>query len=161
MIARSTLITIRRVALVALLPMLFAVSQAHAIGGNPVGFQVSGGWYSEGEDVFAGAGLRVGLATITVIPNIEWLFVDNGKAYAVNIDGTLDVLPLGVATGYVGGGIGWFIVDPDNFDSESETIYNLIAGASFNLTSLKPFGQVKWVVRDGDDPMVLSIGLHF
>jgi hypothetical protein len=128
---------------------------------GPVGFRASGGWYTESEEFFLGAGAEIGAATITVIPSIEWLFVDSGSAYSLNVDGTLNVLPMGVATGYLGAGLGWFTFDPENGDGDTDMIYNLIAGAKFNLTSLKPFGQFKWVVQDGDDPLVFSLGLRF
>lgn len=134
---------------------------AGAAEAGPVGFQASGGWYTESEEFFLGAGARIGAATLTVIPNIEWLFVDSGSAYTLNVDGTMNVVPLGVATGYLGGGVGWLTSDPDVGDSNTETVLNLLAGASFNLTSLKPFGQFKWVVVDGDDPLVFSLGLQF
>ena len=127
----------------------------------PVGWQVSGGWYSEGEDFFLGAGARLGLAGVTVIPNAEWLFVDSGSAYTLNLDGTLNVLPLGVASGYVGAGIGWFTVDPEFGDSHTNTAFNLIAGAGLDAVPLKPFAQLKWIVVDGDDPVVFSIGARF
>ena len=151
----------RRVAPIALLLSVLGITAAMPAVAGPVGFDVSGGWYTEADDFFLGAGARFGVATLTVIPNFEWLFQDNGSAYSLNIDGTLNVLPLGVATGYVGGGIGWFTNDPDHGDSNTDTVANLIAGAGFNLTSLKPFGQFKWVVRDGNDPLVFSFGLRF
>jgi len=128
---------------------------------GPIGFQANGGWYSESEKFFLGAGARLGVATVAVIPNVEWLFVDNGSTYTVNVDGTLNVLPMGVASGYVGAGVGWMIVDLEGFDSNSDMAVNLLAGAAFNLTSLKPFAQFKWVVLDADDPMVFSLGLRF
>lgn len=144
---------------VALL-MALAVEAVPAFAG-PVGFQASGGYYTETEEMFLGAGARFGFGTITVIPNIEWLFVDNGSAYTLNIDGTMTVLPLGVASGYLGAGIGWFTVDPDIGDSNTDTAFNLIAGAGFDSLPLKPFAQLKWIVVDGDDPLAFSIGARF
>jgi len=127
----------------------------------PIGWQASGGWYSEGEDFFLGAGARIGAGTITVIPNAEWLFVDSGSAYTLNLDATMSVLPLGVANGYLGAGLGLFTVDPEQGDGDTETVVNLIAGAGFNALPMKPFAQFKWVVMDGDDPLVFSIGTRF
>lgn len=143
---------------VALVVALIAAAPASA---GPVGFQASGGWYTDSEETFLGAGARFGFGGITVIPNFEWLFVDSGSAYTLNIDGTLTVLPLGVASAYVGGGLGWFTVDPEFGDSNTETAFNLIAGAGFNTFPLKPFAQIKFVVVDGDDPLVFSIGARF
>jgi hypothetical protein len=153
--------SLRRRALVATFLAALGVAAALPASAGPIGFQASGGWYTEAEEFFLGAGARVGAGSITVIPNAEWLFVDSGSAYSLNVDGTLSVLPMGVATGYMGAGIGWFTFDPEQGDSNTDTVINLIAGASFNLTSLKPFGQFKWVVEDGDDPLVFSLGLRF
>jgi hypothetical protein len=127
----------------------------------PIGWQASAGWYTEGEDFFIGAGARLGFAGVTVIPNAEWLFVDSGSAYTLNLDGTMNVLPLGAANGYVGAGIGLFTVDPEFGDSNTDTAFNVIAGAGLNAVPLKPFAQLKWIVVDGDDPLVFSVGARF
>jgi hypothetical protein len=134
---------------------------ARPAAAGPVGFQASGGWYTESEEFFLGAGARFGLGTITIIPNAEWLFVDSGSAYTLNVDGTLSVIPLGIANGYVGAGLGWFTFDPEFGDGDTETVVNLIAGVGFNAVPLKPFGQFKWVVMDGEDPLVFSVGTRF
>jgi|KBSSwiStaDraftv2_1062776.scaffolds.fasta_scaffold57687_2 hypothetical protein len=144
------------------LPLLLAlaVEAAPALAG-PIGFQASGGWYTENEEMFVGAGARFGFASITVIPNIEWLLVDHGAAYTLNVDGTMTVLPLGIASGYVGAGIGWFTVDPDLGDSSTNTAFNMIVGAGFNSIPLKPFAQLKYILVEGDDPLAFSIGARF
>jgi hypothetical protein len=128
---------------------------------GPIGFQASGGWYTDDSDFFLGAGARVGFARVTFIPNAEWLFVDSGSAYTLNLDGTLSLFPLGVASAYVGAGIGWFTVDPDEGDSDTETVANLLGGVAFNAIVLKPFAQVKWVLRENDDLTAVSAGIRF
>ena len=127
----------------------------------PVGFQATGGWFTDSNDFFLGAGARVGAGTITVIPNAEYVFVDQGKQWTLNVDGTMSVLPLGVASGYVGAGIGWMTVDPDKGDSKTDTVFNLIAGAGLNTFPLKPFGQFKYSIKDGDDPLQFAVGVRF
>ena len=145
-----------RVAAVAAL-LMPAVSVA-----APIGWSASAGWYTNGlEDFFVGAGARVSLGTITVSPNAEWIFVDSGSAYTLNVDGTLSVLPLGVASGYLGGGLGLYTTDPENSDANTETGINLIAGVGLNAVPLKPFAQVKYVFLDGEDPIAFSIGARF
>jgi hypothetical protein len=128
---------------------------------GPVGVQASYGWYTQEDDSFIGLGARLGAASITVIPSIEWLFADHGSIYTLNLDATMTVLPLGVATGYAGAGIGMLTVDPDHGDSKSDMTVNLIAGAGLNAIPLKPFAQLKYVVVDGDDPVAFSIGARF
>lgn len=128
---------------------------------GPVGLQASGGWDSKHGEFCVGAGLRFKVMTIAVIPNYESRIVDSGSAYSLNLDGTMTVLPLGVAEGYLGAGVGRLTQDPDHAESTSETVVNLIAGAGVDAVPLKPFGQFKWIVREGDDSMVTSVGIRF
>ena len=141
--------------------VLSIVALAPAASAGPVGLQATGGWYTDSNDFFLGAGARVGAGTITVIPNAEYVFVDNAKQWTLNVDGTMSVLPLGVASGYVGAGIGWMTVDPDQGDSKTDTVFNLIAGAGLNTFPLKPFGQFKYSIKDGDDPLQFAVGVRF
>jgi hypothetical protein len=134
---------------------------AASAAAGPIGFQATGGWYTDNSDLFLGAGARVGAGTITVIPNAEWLFEDHASAYSLNIDGTMSVLPLGVASGYVGAGIGWLTVDPDGGKSSTDTVVNLLAGAGLNALPLKPFAQIKYVIAEGDDPFQFALGVRF
>ncbi len=128
----------------------------------PIGWNVFGGWYTDGtDDVMAGVGARIGAGGITVNPNAEWIFVDSGSSYALNLDATLTVLPLGAASGWLGAGLGLFTIDPDRGDSNTDTVGNLLAGVGLNAIPLKPYAQLKYVFRDGDDPLVFSIGARF
>jgi len=126
-----------------------------------MGWQAIGGWYTDNNDFFLGAGPRFAVGPVTAIPNAEYVFVSGGKLFTLNLDGTLNVLPLAVATGYVGGGLAFVISDPDGGSSNTDTGMNLIAGMSFNLLKLHPFAQIKYIVKDGNDPFVFGIGLHF
>ena len=135
------------------------ITVAGSATAGPIGGQAYGGWYAD-PSFFLGVGARVGVASITVIPSLEWLFVD-GSEYSLNVDGTLNVLPLEVATVYVGGGLGWLTTEPDGGDSDTDTVLDLIAGAGFNMTRFKPFGQFKWIVKDGDDRGVFAFGIRF
>jgi hypothetical protein len=136
----------------------FGAAPAHA---GPVGFQAAGGWYTEGDDFFLNVGARFGAATVTVIPNLDWMFVDNGTARSFNVDGTMTVMPLGVGSGYLGAGLGWRTVDPDHGDSNTDMVWNVLAGFGLNSLPLKPFGQLKYVIVDGNDPLVFSLGVRF
>lgn len=123
----------------------------------PVGFQASVGW---DPDFLVGAGVRFEVAPLALIPNAELVFTKgDGYAYRINFDGTMTVMPLAVATGYLGAGIG-FLRHTEN-SSLNETVVNVIAGAGLNAIPYKPFAQFKWVVQDGDDPLVFSIGARF
>ena len=124
----------------------------------PVGFQASVGW---DPDFLVGAGVRFEVAPLALIPNVEMEVGGGGDGfrYSINFDGTMTVMPLAVATGYMGAGIG-FARHSENSEV-NETVVNLIAGAGLNAVPYKPFAQFKWVVQDGDDPLVFSIGARF
>ena len=144
--------------LLVVLALGFAAAPATA---GPIGFQATGGWYTDNSDLFLGAGARIGAGTITVIPNAEWLFVDNAKSYSLNIDATMSVIPLGVASVYAGAGLGWITTDPDNGKSNTDSVFNLLAGAGFNALPLKPFAQLKYIIAEGDDPLQFALGVRF
>jgi len=155
-LSRVSRISIAAVAVVAALGLGATISSA-----GPINPQLSAGWYTESDAFFLGAGANFGVATFTVTPNFEWIFVDSGTAYTLNLDGTMSVLPLGVATVYAGAGIGFMSVDPEHGDSNTDTVVNLIAGAGLNAMKLKPFGQFKYVIVDGNDPLAFSFGVRF
>lgn len=146
-------------ALLATIAFNGLVSTPAAAG--PVGFQAAGGWYTESDEFFLNGGAKFGLGTVSLIPNIDWVFVSSGTMYSLNLDGTLSVMPLGVASIYAGAGLGLLTQDPENANSDTQTVFNLILGASLGAAPMKPFGQLKWVMQDGNDPFAFSIGVSF
>jgi hypothetical protein len=100
------------------------------------------------------------LAGITVVPNVEWLFVDHGKAYSLNVDGTMTVLPFGVASGYVGGGWAgspWIPTRGQQHRHRGQRD----RGRWIHSDPAQPLHSSKYVFVDGDDPLVFSIGARF
>ena len=153
--------TLARTTAILVLALAGVPGLAVSASAAPVGFQATGGYYTQNDDVFLGAGARIKLATVTLIPNAEWLFESNANVYTLNVDGTLNVLPMGVATGYVGGGLGFFTSKPDHGSSNTDTVFNLIAGAGLNELPLKPFAQLKWLLGTGNNPLAVTIGARF
>ncbi len=145
------------------LALIGALLPAGASAGlGPIGLSASGGVSSDGEeDFFLGAGARFSLGTLAILPNAEYIFVENGTSYSLNGDVALTVLPLAVASGWVGAGVGLFTVDPDASGPSTETVVNLLAGVGITSVPLKPYGQLKYVFREGDDPFVFSVGVRF
>jgi len=128
---------------------------------GPIGWSAFGGWYTDPKEFLVGGGARVGLGSITFNPNAEYIFAENGTKYTLNLDGTMSVMPLGVASVYVGAGATWFTVDPDNGKSSTDTGLNVLGGAGLNAIPLKPYGQIKWAFINGDQPFSFSFGVRF
>src|SRR5262245_3407848 len=99
--------------LAAALLMSAAVVPARAALG-PFGFAAFGGSYTESHDHLVGAGLRASLGPIAIVPNAEYVFVDGGRHYTLNLDAAWSFLPLGVASTWIGGGIARHVTDPDS-----------------------------------------------
>lgn len=136
-------------------------ASAPAIAGGAIGWNLFGGRYTETHEYFVGAGARLSVASITVTPNAEYILIDSGRSYTLNVDATMSVMPLAVASGWIGVGLAWFTEDPESGDAYTETGFNLLGGLGLNAVPLKPYGQLKWTVIEGDDPFSLSIGVRF
>jgi hypothetical protein len=149
--------------MLVVLALAFAVipSSAQAVSG-PIGYTLFGGLYSGPfDDAFVGAGIRIGAGGLGITPNAEYVFSSNVTTYSFNVDGTIPIVPLGVASIYGGGGVGFLTVDPDNGESNTETVINVLVGANLSALPMKPYGQVKHVFVDGDDPWVFAVGIRF
>ena len=153
--------TLRRLVVQAVVGGLFVLAAAPALAGGPIGWNIFGGRYTDTEDYFLGVGARISVASITVVPNAEYIFTDSGASYTLNADATMSVMPLALASGWIGAGLTWITVDPESGDATTETGFNLLGGVGLNAVPLKPYGQIKWVVIEGDDPFALSIGVRF
>jgi hypothetical protein len=163
-LTRNTFKSLRRVAVVVVLAVCAALGPGAAPASaesGPVGFQASGGYYTEHEAAFIGAGLHFGLATVSVVPNFDVEFIEKSFTYSLNVDGRMSVLPLGVGSGYLGAGIGWWRNVPNHGSATTDTVWNLLAGFGLDAVPLKPFAQLKYVVANGNDPLAMSVGIRF
>jgi hypothetical protein len=144
------------VAVALLVAAAFTVlpSQADAI----LGADVRGGYYTDAEKFFLGGGLRVGLAGFEIVPNFEYVFVDNATLYTVNADGQFNLFPFGLGSVWVGGGLGLMGLGFEGSDTKTKGLVNLFAGVGLNVI-LKPFAQVKYVITD-ESTAVLALGVR-
>jgi hypothetical protein len=153
---------VNRLILASMILAISIVPSTAAAVSGPISFTAFGGLYTDPVDEFMlGAGVKVGLGGLSVTPSAEYIFVDSGSYYTLNADLTIPIVPLGVASLYGGGGAGLHIFDPEGGDSDTETGINLLVGAGFNAIGLKPYGQIKYVFLDGDDPLVFMAGVRF
>ena len=135
---------------------------AHLDALAQVGFgpEARAGLYTQNSDFFLGAGLRVSVPVVTFVPNAEYVFVDGGTLYTLNLDGQINVLALPLTSLWVGGGWARIHSKPDGADSSTKSGANLYAGFGMNAIVLKPYLQAKYLVN-GDDQFVMTLGLRF
>lgn len=119
-----------------------------------------------GGDFFIGGDARLGIAGLPVIlnPSFDYYFIDEATISGTTIDRSLYTIDFNalyelgasntvVFTPYAGAGIGIlnFSTDPDqpNVADGADVGLNLIAGARFQFTVIKPFVQAK--IKVGGD----------
>jgi opacity protein-like surface antigen len=130
-------------------------------------FGVRAGRYNDADENFVGAELSFDLGSIKVNPNIEYSLADDVTAATGNLDLIWDIINVARVTPYVGAGVGLWYVDSDSGPTQSDIVGNLIGGVSFNLTSIRPYAQVKYFrlldddSGDEDDDIALTVGLRF
>jgi hypothetical protein len=131
--------------------------QAHAILGLQPG--VRGGFYEDSDSFFLGVDLKSQIAILHANPNFEWVFVDDGDLFTLNLDAFVNVFPLPVVDPWLGAGVGIGYSKPDTGDSESDFLFNLIAGVGFNIL-LDPYVMIKYIIAE-DNTFVLAGGIRF
>ena len=147
------------VALAGILPL------AAAAPARAADFGVRGGVYSfkGGPDKpFAGVELLFhGGDSIYFNPNVEYVFVDNGKYWTFNFDGHWDLPTHGVPYVWIGGGLAVRLVDPDRASSTTKAYANLLAGIGFRTRShVVPYIQLK-LITSNPVTFVAAGGIRF
>lgn len=146
-------------AAVGVVALLLAVGTAAA---GPIGWGVAGGRYGGDLDSYFGqGGLYFSAGTITIHPNAEYIFTDNSKTWDFNADARLTILPLVAASGWLGAGVGRLNVDPDIGEKSHDTTVNLLAGIGLNAVPFKPYLEAKYMLKNGNDPFGMMVGVRF
>lgn len=110
------------------------------------------GYNLDAEEFFAGGQARLGLGGLPVIinPSIETYFVENLTWLQIDLNA---LYPFGVNnttfTPYAGAGIGINYFKPENLDGSTDAGLNLIAGATFGFSRLRPFAEARINFDDG------------
>jgi hypothetical protein len=128
-----------------------------------VDFGVRGGFYSDAEAGFLGAELLTGLTRSWFLnPNFEYVFVDDGDLYTLNLDAHYDFPTRARSPFYLWAGGGPAVIFSDNgFDDETDIGLNLLAGVGFGKEqALRPYVQGKVVISD-DTEAVIGLGIRF
>ena len=123
---------------------------------------VRAGNYTKDSNFFIGGGVNINFIMVELVPNIEYVFVDDLTMYTMNLDANVGIFTMPFIKGYIGGGYARVYTKPKDMDSSSNTGFNLLVGVKLNAIVLKPYIQIKRVfVSDCDDQTVLGIGLNF
>ena len=122
-----------------------------------IGFNIRGGQYTDVNDFFLGAGVDVDAILLTASPNFEWVFVDKGTLYTLNLDASYR-LPLAVAQFWAGAGYALRYFEPEGGNGKSKGGLNLFVGAGLGLVPLRPFVQLKYLTISGADEELGLLG---
>jgi opacity protein-like surface antigen len=132
-------------------------------------FGVRAGRFSDSDQKFVGAEMLFDAGVLNINPNLEYQVGDDDvTAGTANLDVTFDILHVARVTPYLGAGVGLSYVDNDAGGSDTVAVGNLIGGVSFDLESLKPYAQLKYVRvledddgGEADDDFAIVVGLRF
>jgi hypothetical protein len=125
-----------------------------------IGFNLRGGQYTDVDDFFLGAGVDVNALALTASPNLEWVFIDKGTLYTLNLDASFK-MPLAVTQVWAGAGYALRYFEPDGGDGKTRGGLNLFVGGGLGLIPLRPFVQLKYLYVSGADEFVWMLGARF
>ena len=113
-------------------------------------FEVGAGYDFDREAAFIGAGVRAPMRSfpITLAPHADFYFRDNVTDFQGNLDG-LYSFPAPTFTPYIGAGLALQYFKVKSFDSDVNAGLNLLAGAEFQTTRLRPYLQMRATINDG------------
>jgi len=114
----------------------------------------------EGDEFLLGAGYELKIPFVTLIPNAEYVFLDKSY-FSLNADATFGFLPIPLVDIWIGAGAGVGFFTPEQGDSKSYGLVNLLAGVGTDIIPLSPYVQYKFVIKEGADWSVLTFGIRF
>lgn len=157
-----------RWASMAALAALFVVAAAPAAA-QDWDFGVRGGYYTDVEEGFLGIEALVPLDTDGTVffinPNLEWVFVDPGELWSLNLDGHWDFWNGPTASAWLGAGLAAIFREIEvgrrgRSEDETDIGVNLLAGLGARRGELRPYVQGKAVLSD-ETEFVIAVGLRF
>jgi hypothetical protein len=133
------------------------LSAAEASAGD---FSLRAGAYTDVDSVFVGAEYRAPIGgRLYVAPNFELAFPDEGSYFGFSADLHYVFPTKGPLHPWLGGGLGIYTRGHEGGGSDTTAGLNLVAGLGLR-TKLKPYAQVKVVVKD-DTAFVAGFGIRF
>lgn len=155
--------------------LIFAacLSLVPAIARAEVDFGVRAGLYSDADAGFVGAELLTPLHIFGrgwfLNPNFEYVFVDDGDLYTLNLDAHYDLRTSAPFNVWLGGGPALIFSENDtpfgcrncNSDSETDFGLNLLAGIGiWPRNAVRPYVQGKVTLSDNTEASI-AVGLRF
>ena len=140
----------KRLLLFSMFLAVISLTARDASAQTSVGVNV--GYNLDVEEFFAGGQARFGLGGFPVIinPSLETYFVENLTWLQIDVNA---LYPFGVNnttfTPYAGAGIGINYAKAENVDGNTSAGLNLIAGAVFGFSRLRPFAEARINLDDG------------
>ena len=148
---RSTVLPLSLVAV-----LFAAVAPAHASQ-----LDLRAGSYTDLKKPFAGLGFlsRVGGTSLYFNPNVEYVFVDDGRFGTLNFDAHYDLPTGGAPYVWLGGGLAIVHSAPEHGGSTTDARANLLAGVGLRLGHSVPYVQAKLIT--GYNEFVAAVGIRF
>ncbi|RQW05436.1 MAG: hypothetical protein EH225_04640 [Calditrichaeota bacterium] len=118
------------------------------------------GVYAEEDDYYVGGGLTLNLFSISLCPNVEYVFIENGDFYTFNMDGHLNLISAPGTAFWIGLGWARLYLNPDKGDSVIDSGMNLLAGFGIRTIPLNPYIQTKYILTDNNQ-FVIGLGIFW
>lgn len=120
----------------------------------------AGAYLDEGDPLLGLAYQLPVTSRFSVIPNAEYVFVDRGDLYTINVDGRYDLNPSSQNPMWVGAGVGMIHRDI-GFEDDTDPALNLLWGMDFSTNeSWTPFINTKAIVSDNSE-FAFTFGVRF
>lgn len=132
-----------------------------------VDFGLRGGVYTDAEEPFVGGEILFPIdGSFFLNPNLEYVLIDNGDFYTINLDFHYDFWSQRNLSAWVGAGAALIQTELDpprgrgQGVDETDFGVNLLAGVGASRGVLRPYLQGKVVLSD-DSEFVVAVGLRF
>lgn len=109
----------------------------------------------------AGGQIELTVASFTLAPSFEKVFVKNSTDYNISIDGQYEIFGAGLAKMFVGGGYVINLAKPDGFSRTTNHGFDIQGGGKANLSSLHIFGLLRYTRIEGNGDAALVFGVNF
>jgi hypothetical protein len=125
-------------------------------------FGVRGGFYAEAGEPFVGAELLLRVSPkIQVVPNFEWVLVDEGEQFVGSLDAHYDLSCSCSTQTVIYAGAGLAVLSREVSDTAHTDVgLNLLGGVGLRLGPVLPYVQIRGTISDTSE-LSIGVGLRF